>query len=179
MRQHLAVYLAIACLFTWVNKVNADDEIAPNFTITTKRTDDKIEIKIDKDETTFSIHSPLGISNATIKRNEDHWPKRVVLHLHLKGLENFQVTSGKVSLAASVSSTKQKPRIRLWKDKQEDSPLTSKSVYWMEIQMIGRDGKPVKQIPLKDGHIEMRLPQALFKDNPKTITVSWIDFYRG
>ena len=40
------------------------------------------------------------------------------------------------------------------------------------------DGKPVKTIPLKDGYFEIQLPKALFEDNPKSITVNWIDFCR-
>jgi hypothetical protein len=48
----------------------------------------------------------------------------------------------------------------------------------MEIRMVGKDGKPAEAIPLVNGYIEMRLPKAFFRDNPKSITVNWIDFYR-
>ena len=61
---------------------------------------------------------------------------------------------------------------------QEDSPLDAHSPYWMEILMFGGDGKPAKTIPLKDGYFEMQLPKAFFEDNPKSITVNWIDFSR-
>jgi hypothetical protein len=46
-----------------------------------------------------------------------------MLRLHLKGLENFKVTNGKVTLEAAVSS--QDGKVRLWKDGKEDSPLDS------------------------------------------------------
>ena len=82
----------------------------------------------------------------------------------------------KITLEAAVSS--QDGKVRLWKDGKEDSPLDSKHPYWMEIRMVGKDGKPVKTIPLKDGYFEMQLPKALFEDNPKSITLNWIDFYR-
>ena len=101
----------------------------------------------------------------------------MVLRLHLKGLENFRVTNDKVQLEASVSS--QDGKVRLWKDGKEDSLLDTKSPYWMDVRMVGSDGKPSKVIPLKDGFFEMPLPQALFKNNPKSITVNWIDFYRN
>ena len=32
--------------------------------------------------------------------------------------------------------------------------------------------------PLKDGYFEMQLSKAFFEDNPKSITLNWIDFYR-
>jgi hypothetical protein len=49
----------------------------------------------------------------------------------------------------------------------------------MAIRMVGGDGKPAKDIPLKDGFFEMQLPEAFFEDNPKSITVNWIDLYRN
>ncbi len=44
--------------------------------------------------------------------------------------------------------------------------------------MVGEDGKPAETIPLVNGHFEMRLPKTLFEGNPKSIAISWIDFYR-
>jgi hypothetical protein len=40
-------------------------------------------------------------------------------------------------------------------------------------------GKPAKELPLKDGYFEIALPKAFFDGNPKTVTLNWIDFYRG
>lgn len=39
--------------------------------------------------------------------------------------------------------------------------------------------KPAKEIPLKNCYFEMELPRAFFENNPKSITVNWIDFYRN
>ena len=100
----------------------------------------------------------------------------MILRLHLKGLEHFKVTNGKVTLEAAGSGHDGK--VRLWKDGKEDSPLDAKSPYWTEIRMFGDDGKPTTSIPLKDGYFEIQLPKALFEDNPKSITINWIDFYR-
>ena len=103
----------------------------------------------------------------------------MVLRLHLKGLENFKVTNGKVKLEGSASLQDGKPVVRLWKDGKEDAPLDAKSPYWMEVRIVGGDGKQAKEIPLKGGYFEMPLPKALFEGNPKSITVNWIDFYRN
>lgn len=96
--------------------------------------------------------------------------------MHLKGLENFKVTNGRFTLEAAVSS--QDGKVRLWKDGKEDLPLDSKSPYWTEIRLVGNDGKPTNTIPLKGGYFEIQLPNALFEDNPQSLTVNWIDFYR-
>lgn len=148
----------------------------PPFRITTKRDDDKVEVKVEESKTHFTIQSPVGISQATIERSVDNWPTTVMLRLHLKGLEKFKVTDGKIAIEASVSS--QDGKVRLWKDGKEDSPLDPKHPYWMKVRLVGKDGEPVKTLPLKDGYFEIQLPKALFADNPRSLTLNWIDFYR-
>ena len=169
--------LTLASVAAITSAVTADDDKQPPFKITTKRDNDRVKVKSEKGKTTFSIHSPFGISQAVIERTGEKWPDAVVLRLHLKGLESFRASNGKVTLDAAVSS--QDGKVQLWKDGKEDAVLDAKSPYWMEIRMIGGDGKPAKAIPLKDGYFEMALPKAFFEDNPKSITVDWIDFYRN
>lgn len=171
----LTVFNFVAALIGMMSAVTVTDE--PQFKITTMRDNDRVETKVEKDKVIFSIHSPFGISNAVIERMGEKCPDAVVLRLHLKGLESFQASNGKANLNAAVSS--QNGKVRLWKDDKEDSLLDSTSPLWMEIRMVGGDGKPATTIPLKDGYFEMQLPRALFESNPKSITVKWIDFYRN
>ena len=177
MSKILIVAFIVAVAVNVGDVVTADNE-SPPFKITTKRDNDKVEIKVEKDQALFSIHSPIGISQAVIERVNEKWPDVIVLRLHLNGLESFRVSNGKVTVEASVSSHGDKQRVRLWKDGKEDSPLDTKSPYSMEIGMIGEDGKPAKTIPLKNGYFQIQLPKAFFDDNPKSISINWIDFYR-
>jgi hypothetical protein len=94
-----------------VTTAAADD--TPPFKITTRRDNDKVEAKVEKGKVTFSIHSPFGISQAVIGRAGEVWPDAVALRLHLKGLEKFKVTDGKVKLEASASLQDGKPLVRL------------------------------------------------------------------
>jgi hypothetical protein len=149
------------------------------FKITTKRADDAVEVQADKDKTVFDVKSPFGISQAIIERQEDTWPDAVVLRLHLKGLESFRASNGKVMLDAAVSIQEGKVKVRLWKDAKEDAPLDEKSPLWTAIRILGGDGKPAQELPLKDGYFEVALPRAFFEGNPKAITLNWIDFHRG
>ena len=150
----------------------------PPFRITTKRDNDKVEVKVERDKAKVSIHSPFGISQAEIERRGENWPDSVTLRLHLKGLEYFKVTNGETTLNAAVSSHGGKQPVRLWLDDKEDSPLNTKSPFWMMVRMVGEDGKPAVTIPLVNGHFEMQLSKALFEGNPKSIRLNWIDFYR-
>ncbi len=69
--------------------------------------------------------------------------------------------------------------MRLWKDGKEDAPLDEKSPLWMEIRLIGGDGKPASKLPLENGYFEMTMPRAFFEGKAKTMRVEWIDFYRN
>lgn len=147
------------------------------FRITTKRTDDRVELKAQDGKVLLVIRSPTGISHATIERSAEQWPSKVVIQLRLNGLENFKLSSDKTKLEASVSS--HNGSIRLWMDGQEDSPLDSKSPYWMNIRTLDSNEKTTKTIPLKDGCFELELPKKFFESNPKSFKIEWIDFYRN
>jgi hypothetical protein len=156
-----------------------DDPATSGFKVSTKKKDDSVEVRADKDKTLFIVKSPFGISQAVIERLDEAWPKVVALRLHLKGLERFSASNGKVRLDASVSIQEGKPTVRMWKDGKEDAPLDEKSPLWMNARIVGGDGKPAKELPLKDGYFEMQVPQAFFEGNAKSITANWIDFYRN
>ena len=148
----------------------ADNEAAPKnssdrYQISARRKSDTVTVEATKERTVFVVKSPAGISHASIERLDEGWPKSVVLRLHLKGLEGFQVTNGKVTREAAVSSQEKPPKVRLWKDGKEDDPLTEKSPFWTDILIVG-------------GTFEIALPKAFFEGSPKTITLHWIDFYR-
>ena len=179
-RKYATILLILfSCAIAFGSILNSMDDQSSGFIITTKRTDDKVDVKIEDGKMLLSIRSPIGISQASIERTENKWPNPVVMRLQLKGLENLRIANGKETLEATVSSHSEKPRVRLWKDKKEEALLESKSPYWMEIRYIGGDGKPTNAVPFQDGYFEMQLPKAFLEDNPKSITVHWIDFYRG
>ncbi len=173
----ISLLLISGLLVMAVAVTSARADKVPSFNITTKRDSDQVIVKAEQDNVAFSVYSPFGISSAVIERADEKWPDAVVLRLQLKGLENFSVSNDKVKLEASVSS--QDGKARLWKDGKEDTPLDARSPYWMEIQMVGSDGKPARTIPLTDGYFEMQLPKAFLERNPKSITLNWIDFYRN
>ncbi len=151
----------------------------PNaFKITVKKSEDKVVVEQAVDKSTFAIKSPSGIGNVTIERIDDHWEEHVVLRLHLKGLESLRIFNGKTALSAAVSSHSDQQHARLWKDKQENELLDDKHELWMEIRSVGSDGKASSSIPLRDGYFEFELPKAFLDENPKSITIHWIDFFR-
>jgi len=139
---------------------------------------DAVEVKTEKVATYFIVKSATGIGKTVIERPGDEWPKTAVLRLHLKGLESFNVLHGNVKIEAAVAIREGKPQVRIWKDGKENDLLDEKSPFWLDIRILDAEGKPAKELPLKDGFFEIVLPMALFEDKPKTISLNWIDFYR-
>ena len=127
MSKLLAIAILVACVgcIEIVSTAFADN--STRFSITTKRSDDNVEFKVDDDKTVFTIRSPFGISSAEIERIDYKWPDIVMVQLYLKGFENLRITNGKVTLEASVSSHDAKSPVRLWMVKNEDASLDAKS----------------------------------------------------
>jgi hypothetical protein len=174
----LTVLLAISGI-ALADHGDAPKDQPAKFKITTKRKGDSVEVREAKSKVVFIIRSPFGISQAVIEREGEKWPDLVGLRLHLKGLSSFRASNGTVRLDAAVSSQEGKVKVRMWKDGKEEAPLDEKSSFWTAIRIIGSDGKPAKELPLKDGYFEVTLPRVFFQGNPKSITLNWIDFYRG
>ncbi len=103
----------------------------------------------------------------------------VVVRLHLKGLSSFRASNGKVTLSAAASIQDGKKQVRLWKDDKEDAPLDRTSPLWVDVRIVGGDGRPTGELPLRGGYFKVALPKALFEGNPKSVTQAWIDFYRN
>jgi hypothetical protein len=178
MRLHSEFVVIAAWLGSAFASVAADDRPSP-IKITTNRQADKVEVAADALKTLFSVRSPGGIGQAVVVRTEEKWPQKMIVRLHLNGLESFQVSNGKSMLSVSVSSHADQRRIRFWKDGKEDSPLDPNDRIWLDVRMLDENAKPTENLPLKNGYFELQMPKVFFKDNPRSITLRWIDIYRN
>jgi hypothetical protein len=149
----------------------------PRLKLTLKRADDRSQIEVQDGTATVSLHSPFGISQAEMECLGERWPERLVLKLHLRGLESLALANGRTTIHASVSSTG--GGVRVWKDQDEETLLSDDHPLMLKIVGNTNAGKATTAIPLKDGYFEVVLPQPFLQDNPKSITVKWIDFYRN
>ena len=153
----------------------------PDFDVSLKRGDDRVEICADEKRVVFTVVSPHGIGAATIRRRGARWPKTVILRLQLRGLESLTIAAGQVTLGVSVSSsTPQAVRLYVSETgKQQEKAVDHDSRYWTEVRTYGADGKPASGLPTEGGWFEVQLPAALLIDNPESAAIRWIDFYRN
>jgi hypothetical protein len=104
-------------------------------------------------------------------------PGNMILRLHLKGLEEFRLTSAQEKISASVASG---DAVTL--DHQTllssgtETPLLPGHPLWMEVQIVSGQGE--KKIPLEEGYFEVTVPQEFIRNAGQTFEIEWIDFYR-
>ena len=151
------------------------DPPAAAFDIKLKKADDRIDVQLEKETLVFAVTSKSGIGGATIAPKNGKWPATVVVRLNLRGLESFSVSSGKQTLAGSVLSHSGYTRhlaLRAEGEEKEDEPGT-------EIKVFDAAGKPAAGLPGAGGYFEIRLPKQLLEGQPESLTLGWIDFFRG
>jgi hypothetical protein len=156
-------------------------ESASSFDITLKKSENRLTTTATGDSVIFTVTSPSGIGLAVIAPKNGKWPKTIVLRLRLSGLESLSVNNGKTTWAAEVSSHGDNRALQRLieegKDKKE-KPIERGDPNWTEIKTLDAQGKPADKIPVKDGYFELTLPAPLLDGGPKSLTISWIDFYR-
>lgn len=180
MRLYTLIGLLVigVCFCVDAAAVAADASASP-FKITTKHATDKVTVELQAGVATFAIRSPGGIGRAVIERQAAKWPDKITLRLYLRGLESFRISNGKSTLHVAIASHGEPPRIRVWKDDQENAPLTPNDPAWIAVRILDKQNRPTTDMPLADGTFELTLPGSLFADAPQSITLDWIDFYRN
>ncbi|MBM4041158.1 MAG: hypothetical protein FJ290_21870 [Planctomycetes bacterium] len=140
---------------------------------------DAVKVTVEGGKAILSVTSKSGIGRATVERKAERWPDELILRLHLRGLEALNIAAGDLRLSTSLPSYTGGTRLyRVSKEGDEGLKVDKDSPYWMDIQVFGLDGKPIKGLPRDGGWFEMRLPKGLLGDQVKVVTLRWIDFYR-
>jgi len=132
------------------------------------------------DRVQITIVSPSGIGRSEIAIEGSRLPKRVVLRLHLRGLESLHLTYGGTQVQGFVTSSA--PHViqqqivvsgsaTLAHDLGPDSP------FWMPLRLVAADAA-TPTIPLANGWIEVELPPNFYATNERTFILNWVDFYR-
>ncbi|MBC8348460.1 MAG: alkaline phosphatase D family protein [Verrucomicrobia bacterium] len=132
-----------------------------------------IEAIVQDSAVVFEVKCGFGIGSGKIKRVNGNWPKKVVVRLHLTGLEGFSVSNGKKILEGFHMSNKSN-------DARKEE---------LKIRMLDAKGKPVEgKYLLKslgpnkseriEGCYEATIPKSLLTEDAKEIQISWVDFYR-
>lgn len=140
----------------------------------------------DTTQTILEIRSERGIGECKVYRTGDKWPEEFILRLPLRGLEQIIFQVGDHRWIGGVSSTDGMVRWSSQSKNDCEHPIPSaEDPTWCTIRVArGVDNprsttSPPFRVPLSDGESwEMTVPPAWLKDNPESIRLSWIDFFR-
>jgi hypothetical protein len=178
MRNRRAISLTICISFGLTLQAHAEEN-SISIDTKTEKPADQIKMAVDKNTVKLDVLSESGIGGATITMKHDKWPKTIVLRFHLRGLEWFSISNGKIKLSGSVLSHSGNPRLLHVDEDGKEKKVEMGSPYWTEIRVLDGNGKTTDGLPGKGGYFEIRVPKALLEGEPKRLELGWIDFYRG
>jgi hypothetical protein len=154
----------------------------PRFEAQAVKESDMVEVKNDAALTTFDIFSPGGIGSATIHLTSGKLPRKILLRLHLKGLEEFRFSAGGKTILLSVSSTgENRVRQNLRKENGQSEEwhiMDADSPYWMEMNIKSANSGEGGKISVEEGYFEIEVPEYFLKKEISGFSLRWIDFYR-
>jgi hypothetical protein len=178
-RAHIqAIFLGFLLVSCASGPANAGTQSGdPAFIVITENPDDQVDVQYENGIALIDIQSPAGIGSATFELESGIMPGEMILQLHLKGLEQFQLTSSQESIRASVPSG----GVFNVDDQTivsagTESPLLPGNPLWMEIDIVSSQGE--KKVPLEEGYFEITVPQEFIQNAGKTFEIEWVDFYR-
>ena len=156
---------------------NAQSGGEPVFTVNTKNHDDQVDIQYKNGVTIVDIDSPTGIGAATFELESGAMPEKLILRLHLTGLEEFRLVSTQDTIAASASSSEPfsitDQRVIASGNEYFITPIDP---LWMKIEIVS--DQRTKTIPLEKGYFEVMIPKEFVRSAGNSFEVQWIDFYR-
>jgi hypothetical protein len=134
-------------------------------------------ISIQDKTAVLDIHSRSGIGRVTIEHKSGRRPEKIVVRLHLKGLEEFRLSYERTVITARVSSSDSRNITQsVGPPGGDERPITPDSPHWMEIKIVSDQSPP--RIPLSQGSFEVTLPKDVLGQGRRSFSIRWIDFYR-
>jgi hypothetical protein len=141
------------------------------------RPDARVTVAADAQQAVVEVFSPSGIGSAEVVITSAARPQKIVLRLHLRGLEQLRFTYGDATVTASLSSTGDSATQQTYRGDGQEQAIVEGSPYWMSIRLVPAGGSPAT-IPLENGYIEVEAPQDFLANRKTKFAIQWIDFYR-
>ena len=148
----------------------------PDFIVTPKNKDDRVNIQHQNGTTLIDVESPTGIGSAKFELESGNMPEQVVLRLHLQGLEEIRLTSSQTSIAASVSNSDPSQVHQRIAAASINTPILPGQPLWMEIEIVSEQA--VETLPLEEGYFEVTVPRDFLQKAGNSFEAEWIDFHR-
>ena len=132
----------------------------------------QIKATLGKDSVVFDVTDQFGIGGGAISLIEGQWPPKVLLRIHLAGLEGFGVTVGDQTFSGSYHGENSRSRKDHLQTRMLDAEGNPRNGRYL-VESTGPNSS--KRIA---GYYEAEVPQSVLKTGTRKIDLSWVDFYR-
>ena len=139
------------------------------YSIATSGEGNQVAISQETDTYTVTIHSTMGIGQASIAWWGNSMPHQLNFQLHLGGLEQFTLAWDEQRVSVQVNSSSQEVTESLQPHQGVETLIASDSPYWMDVTL------PTSSMLV----YSLRAPAAFITAAPKVWAIAWIDFYRS
>lgn len=113
----------------------------------------------------IDVTSPTGIGSAAIEKTSGQWPGKIVMRLHVKGLESFTFQYADIRIGVSVSSHGDNAISEVYEQPGKTGTVSAGDPYWIAVTP-------------GEGYFDLEAPADFVKSGEEKFTLEWIDFYR-
>ena len=149
----------------------------PDFKIEISNPKDIVSVTSEEGTSLIDINSPGGIGSTHFELVSEKLTEKIIVRLHLKGLEEFRLSYDETLITASISSSSafntssQKVLIS-----GDEYPTLPGHPLWLEIKIVS--DQTVEKIPLEEGYFEITFPKESNRKIGNSFVIQWVDFYR-
>ena len=179
MRTHCAPSLLLVCILMagCAAPPGTPETSPPVFTVNAEGDGNELTVSTEGESILIDVYSKSGIGKAIIEHVSGGPPEKIVLRLHLTGLEEFRLSYDQTTITASVSSRDSRAIAQSLASPEEgEHSIEPDNSSWLDITIVSDQATP--EIPLTQGYFEITLPEGLLTEADSSFSIQWIDFYR-
>jgi hypothetical protein len=168
----LGVLLGLAACSPTTSQGIADPTPGAQYTVDVSGAGNRVETLSDAGQVVFSVFSPGGIGSARVAV-QGEWPPKILLRLHLDGLENLRLEYAATTIQLSLPVAQPDMALRTVVVAGENETLVEEesSPYWMPVSLQNNEQPD-------DLYYEVSLPPDFWDSHATDFSFNWIDFYR-
>jgi hypothetical protein len=151
-------------------------EQQPTYSISVDGDGNRVVARAAESETLFEVTSETGIGSAAVEQTAGESPAKILIRLHLNGLEEFDFEYGETVVTVSVSSHGD-PMVSesMRTSGAEQAPIGPQSPYSMPVRLVTN---PDSNDGSSTATFEIQAPQDYIQGGYRAFSIRWIDFYR-
>ncbi len=166
MRRHTIIALSWFALLSLTACAPSSASLQPaTYKAMPLKGDPRITFSTTNDTLLIDIASPTGIGSAAIEKTSGQWPGKIVMRLHVQGLESFTFQYAGNSIDVAVSSHGDNTVREEHEQAGKMDTLSAGDPYWIAVTPGA-------------GYFDLEAPADFLKSGENTFTIEWIDFYR-